>query len=177
MTDDTRNTLTFADRYKIAAIVQENTEPVGEGFCRYINGMSDQSVAEAATQAVGKTVTANNVRSVRADVAGNLREVRVRDNSLQAEVAALQAVVQGLAAKLDDLRKIIVHHDAKAHERRAACTAKMREIVGRTRVDERIMRTQMRGAGYTDDEISLSLYLAGAVVRQNGTGSTVELHR
>lgn len=185
--NETRNTLTFAQRFEIASAVQANTEPEGEGFCRYLNGKSDALLAADLSEKVGVVITAANVKSVRREIAGGLRLRRTThtDNAkLQADVERLfgqieqlRAVIGVQAKKIDNLRQVIEHFDAVQHKRRAECSAKVREIIGTKRVDERVMRTQMRSSGFSDDEISMSLYLTGAIIRANGAGSTVEIAR
>ena len=182
MSREDRNSLSFQHRFLIATAVAANTEPTGEeGFCRYINGMSDVALAKNLTADIGIPITVANVKSVRVQTAGQTkvhRRAKVGSAdvaALREEVAGLRAVVQSLGAKLEDLRKVVAHFDAEQHRRRAACTDRLRDAIGKNRADERAVRTQMRGAGYTDDEISMAMYLAGAVVRQNGAGSTVEL--
>jgi hypothetical protein len=155
-TDDTRNGLNFQQRFQIATAVAANTEPTGEeGFCRYINGMNDPALAAKLTAELGFPITADNVKSVRVQTAGQTKVHR--------------------APKLENLRKVVEHFDAEQHRRRSECTNRLRGAIGKQRADERTVRTQMRGDGYTDEEISMAMYLAGAVVRHNGAGSTVEI--
>jgi hypothetical protein len=181
-TDETRNGLNFQQRFQIATAVAANTEPTDEeGFCRYINGMNDPALAAKLTAELGFPITGANVKSVRVQTAGQTKVQRAPKlepadlAGLREEVAGLRAVVQNLGSKLENLRKVVEHFDAAQHRRRSECTNRLRGAIGKQRADERTVRTQMRGDGYTDEEISMAMYLAGAVVRHNGAGSTVEI--
>jgi hypothetical protein len=181
-TDESRNTLSFHHRFQIATAVAANTEPTGEeGFCRYINGMNDPALAAKLTAELGFPITGANVKGVRVQTAGRLKVQRLPKAEsadiagMQEDIAGLRAVVQTLGTKLENLRKVVEHFDAEQHRRRSECTNRLRGAIGKQRADERTVRTQMRGDGYTDEEISMAMYLAGAVVRQNGAGSTVEI--
>lgn len=174
---DVRNTLNFQQRFAIANVVIPATEKLADGMCRYLDGATDASIAAKMSAELGVTVSEYSVKSIRAEVVGKLRTWAKGDpkNDNSAEIEELRTVIAHLSAKVENLRKVIEHHDTKAHDRRASCTATLRGVIGKNRADERTVRTQMRGAGFGDDEISMSLYLAGAIVRQNGAGTTVEL--
>ena len=173
----TKNTLNFAQRYQIADAIKAATEPTGEAdFVRYVDtNMTDAGLADKLAAQFGYSITAANVEDLRKQVVGRLRGSRsAADTALRDDIEALRAVVAGMAQKLENLRKVVEHFDAHQHRRRGDVSAKLREII-KGRVDDRVMRTQMRGAGYSDDEIATGLYLVGAVIRNNGAGSTVEI--
>jgi hypothetical protein len=182
---ETINKLTFVQQLAVYNALKDATEPAGEdGFCRYKDKTTDKSMAERMTGEVGARVTEANVGSIRRASFGQLRHSggtngntgsRAAIEALTAKIDALQAVVASQATRLENLRKVVEHFDAEQHRRRAECTNRLRGAIGKQRADERTVRTQMRGDGYSDEEISMAMYLAGAVVRQNGAGSTVEI--
>jgi hypothetical protein len=96
---DTRASLTFPQKFKLAALIQENTEPDGEKFIRYTNGMTDEKIAALAAEQSGHPVTAHNVAAIRKEVVGRLNRGQGapgRNKGVRADVEALRAEVAEL---------------------------------------------------------------------------------
>jgi hypothetical protein len=96
-----KTTLTFMQKFKLAALIQENTEPDGEKFIRYTNGLTDEKLAALAAKQSGHPVTARNITAIRKDVVGCLNRARPRgapsrNKGVRADVEALRAEVAEL---------------------------------------------------------------------------------
>ncbi len=106
-----KNRLTFGQQYQIAAAVKENTEQLGEGFCKYRNGMSDGRLAEKLTQTLGFTVSRLQAARVRTEVAGRIRAERVkggaRKGKAQGDIENLRRVVHELYGEVAQLKAIV----------------------------------------------------------------------
>jgi hypothetical protein len=201
----TRNVLTRTTVIAVVDALRATTEKLDGGMCKYLDGLTDVSLAKRLSDETGSPVSQSQVRDLRQELIGHLNQNVRRPSTASAETDALRALIKGqaadfealrtmlaatasavtgqgqahaaLAKKVEQLREVIMHFDLKQHERRGSCTAKLRSAIGHARADERVVRTQLRGDGFSDEEITLSLYMAGAVVRQNGAGSTLELPR
>jgi hypothetical protein len=83
-----RNFLTMRDRLHVAAFIDANTAPDGDGFIKYINGITnDTAAAEVLTKALGREVSKNHVLNMRQQTVGNLR----RGGATPGQMAKLRA--------------------------------------------------------------------------------------
>ncbi len=181
MTNETsRNVLHFGQRAKIYEAIKACTEPDGDEHIKFTGGENDQTIATAFSKEFGFPVAKHVVKEMRQLSLGMLRHgqpgaPRVSRNS--ADIEGLRAAIASLTQKVENLREIIAHHDQNVHRRRQECGAKLRETIGKNRVDLRAVKTAMRGAGYSDEEIVTSLWLTAATIRQSSSGDTVEISR
>lgn len=91
------NTVSFANRIKIAKFLESVIEPLGEGQCRYRIGWDDASVAESMDFECNN----HNVASVRKELYGRLY-VTSSDNT-QEVIAELARQITELSARVDAL--------------------------------------------------------------------------
>jgi hypothetical protein len=68
------NYLSFHEKSKLHAIIKEFTEKDGPDFVRFKDDHTDVTVAEIATQRLGRLVTNSNVAGMRKENVGNLRK-------------------------------------------------------------------------------------------------------
>lgn len=89
----TKNHVSLRERLQIAQFLDAHTEPDGNGFIKYANGVADDAAAaKLLTDAMGRMVTVDNVRATRLSVCGKLH----RPGGSPEEMAAMRAK---LAAK------------------------------------------------------------------------------
>jgi hypothetical protein len=106
---------TFPQQFKIAAAIQAATEPDGDKFIRYTDGLTDAALAARLTKEFGFSVTEFNVISIRKGVAGVLRRGpgfkpgnKHATASVRAEVAELRAAVHALGEMVENLQKVVM---------------------------------------------------------------------
>jgi hypothetical protein len=99
----TINTLTFPQRFNIAALIQANVEPDGN-FVRYTKGLDDARMAALAAREIGHPVTAANIASIRKEVVGKFRVGGAIPGSGRKSLAAK---VSALSAEVAELRRAL----------------------------------------------------------------------
>jgi hypothetical protein len=88
-----------AERYKIGKLLEENLTPKDEhGLVSYLNGMTDDKIAEL----IGPAVSRDTVRNMRQEVFGITRKVfpRRSHNSSEGELAARIEKLEEMFTKL-----------------------------------------------------------------------------
>lgn len=105
------NVLTFAEKTKVVDLIRAKTEPDGDKHVRYIDGLTDATLAEQAAKLLGRPVTEQNVFNLRLQVVGKFRTGAAGPHILanlakaQAAKAAKRAAArQGIAS--DDVAAI-----------------------------------------------------------------------
>lgn len=92
-----RITLPFKPRLKIYEALTKVCHNI-DGDAVYDAGHDDSTVAAAMSEALGETISVNNVAGLRKEMIGNLRVGRpVIDADLRARVEALEATVERLS--------------------------------------------------------------------------------
>jgi hypothetical protein len=124
------NTLTFAQRFKIAGALQDATEPDGAKFIRYKDGSTDAAMAERLAAELGFPVTEFNVAVIRKGVAGPLRpgmapgtqraEWGSGNGTLRGEIENLRGEVKALGEMVENLQKVVMRRQPTAYIGNAA---------------------------------------------------------